>query len=408
MVDYTHNCNYYETLPGITFVMSPGDGYEAPMYSGKQAFNAAITTMKNNHPNDWFTTIAYGNPRENSSDQNSNNQVRCPLGTYYDYASASLFFPFTTINGYGSSGNLSPGTPNYTEVTPYDTDLAVSGLVPSANFTDTIRGYGDTCFAMGLMLAYNQFITTPTSDTTLRTYVSNLEYPPSSGNTSNPIDFLPAMAGGSGRRGAQKVVIFETDGICNHTALPNTASATGPTGLANFSTITNYKPTTYYPIRYDMNNPSGAEYPTTIAPGTQIPPDSRVTNQINNLIVQMNNDYGSTRNPFKLYTLALGPVFATGAPDRQGALQVLQDMQYFASLAPGSASPGSSTLSNGPKWASNGTAITTQTYPYASGSPYPAIQSNQIIIGTDQQMITNMTAAYTSILESGVQIALIK
>jgi hypothetical protein len=282
-----------------------------------------------------------------------------------------------------------------TEVTPFDADLA-TGMVPSANFQDIVRGNGDTCFAMGLMLAYNQFITTPTSDSTLRTFVSNVANPPGGGNTKSPIDFLPGMAGGLGRKGAQKVVIFETDGICNMSAIPTGA---GSTGLSSFALSTNYSPTTYYPIRYDMNNPNSSEYPSTNGYTTSIPPNSAVTNQIGNLVVQMNNDFGSTRNPFKLYALAFGPVFATGAPDRSGALTVLYNMQYYTSLAPGQAVPGNAAGSSGP-------SITPPAYP--SSGPYPAIQSNQIITGTDQQMISNMTAAYTSILESGVQIALIK
>ena len=57
---------------------------------------------------------------------------------------------------------------------------------------------------MALMLSYNQFAVTASSDTTLRTFVS-----------SSPITFPTAMAGGMGRKGSQKVVIFETDGLAN-------------------------------------------------------------------------------------------------------------------------------------------------------------------------------------------------
>jgi Flp pilus assembly protein TadG len=431
MVDYTHNMNYSENgfikgSFGPWFIKSPGDGYEAPMYSGKQGFNGAIKTMQTNHPNDWFATIAYGNPLLGPNNTNfdsfaSDNQVRCPLGTYYAYASSSLFFPFSTINGYGSAGpgsgsSLTPGTPNYTEVTPFDADLA-TGNVPSANFQDIIRGNGNTCFSMGLMLAYNQFITTPTSDTQIRTFVSNLNNPPGGGNTSNPIDFLPGTAGGLGRKGAQKVVIFETDGVCNCTA---TCYGAGSMGMNSFSPSTNYFPTTYFPILYDMNNPNkgGTGFPGYYAPGTQIPPDSHVSNQVLNLIVQMNNDFGSTRNPFKLYCLAFGPVFAgagtfingapsgTGsvAPDCKGALQMLYAMQYVASQAPGAGTPGNNDGSSGP---SGITIPSLSSAPPSSGN-YPVLQGNQVINGTDQQMISNMSASYTNILQSGVQIALIK
>ena len=150
----------------------------------------------------------------------------CPLGTNYAYAQSALFFPLSTINANGSN--------NGTEVTPYDADPA-TGNIPSANFVDTPRADGDTCFAMGLMLAYNQFAVTPSTDTTLRTFVTN-----------SPITFPTGMAGGLGRKGAQKVIIFETDGLANCSATASKVSG----GSYN-----------YYQIRYDMNRPTASEYP---------------------------------------------------------------------------------------------------------------------------------------------------
>jgi hypothetical protein len=74
-----------------------------------------------------------------------------------------------------------------------------------------------------------------------------------------------------------------------------------------------------------------------------------------------------------LYAIGFGPVF-TG-PDASDALLTLQTMQYYAG---------------------------TQT---SASTPLPP---NQIITGTDAQMSANMIAAFTSILQSGVQIALTK
>ncbi len=62
-----------------------------------------------------------------------------------------------------------------------------------------------------------------------------------------PITFPTGMAGGMGRKGAQKVIIFETDGLANCSA---TAS------LVNAGSYS------YYKIRYNMNNPSSSEYPS--------------------------------------------------------------------------------------------------------------------------------------------------
>jgi|GEM_PF-1298606 Flp pilus assembly protein TadG len=342
MVDYLHNMNMSEQqVPGF-YLKEPGDSYEAPLYSGKQAFLAAIQTMRINHPNDWFTIICYSWPRGSADGTvlygqgfGRFNCVRSPLGPNYAYAQSALLFPFITINADGS--------PNNTEITPYDPDPA-TGLVPSADLVDTPRGDGDTCFAMGLMLAYNQFATTSPSDPTLRSFVS-----------SAPITFPQGMAGGMGRKGAQKVIIFETDGLANCTA---TAS------LVNAGT---YK---YYKIRYDMNNPNTSEYPSVATYNIN---DPTVLNQVYSLVQQLASDYGSSRNPFRLYAIGFGPVFQ--GPNASAALQTLQTMQYYAGT---------------------------------QSSPSIPLSPDQIITGTDAQMLTKMTNTFTNILQNGVQVTLIK
>ena len=220
MVDYLQSYNMDNNV-GNYFYMQPGDCYEAPSYTAKQAFVAAVNTMETNHPNDWVTIAPYSWPRYQSNGPTGRfNCVRSPLGTNYNYATASILFPFSTINTDGSSNN--------SEITPYTADPA-TGSIPSADFTDVPRGDGDTSFAMALMLCYNQFAVTPTADNTLRGFV-----------TSSPITFPSGMAGGLGRKGAQKVVIFETDGLPNCSATANLVSG----GTYN-----------YYKIRYNMNSP---------------------------------------------------------------------------------------------------------------------------------------------------------
>ncbi len=316
--------------------MQPGDSYEAPIYVAKEAYQATINTVQTNHPNDWVTVVPYSWPRSSSSDPNGRfNCVSCPLGTNYNYATSALVAPFSTINADGS--------PNMTEVTPYDPDPA-TGMIPSANFMDTPRADGDTCFAMALMLSYNQFAVTPTSDSTLRSFA-----------TSSPITFPTGMAGGMGRKGAQKVIIFETDGLPNCLATASLVNA----GSYN-----------YYKVRYDMNRPSASEYPSVTAANLN---DPSVLNQIYSLIQQLASTYSTTRNPFRLYALGYGPVFQ--GPNASGALSTLQSMQYYAGTQSSASTP---------------------------------LAANQIVTGTDAQMSANMVNAFTSILESGVQIALIK
>ena len=209
---------------------------------------------------------------------------------------------------------------------------------------DTPRADGDTCFAMALMLAYNQFAVTPSSDTTLRTYVS-----------SSPITFPTAMAGGMGRKGSQKVVIFETDGLANCQATASLVNAGA------------YK---YYQIRYDMNHPSSSEYPSITATNIN---DSTTLSQVYSLVQQLASTYSTARNPFRLYAIGFGPVFQ--GSNASSALQTLQTMQYYAGTQSSASTP---------------------------------LASNQIITGTDAQMSANMVDAFTNILQNGVQIALIK
>jgi Flp pilus assembly protein TadG len=335
MVDYLNNYNMDDNVANY-FYMQPGDSYEAPLYTGKQGFLAAIDTMKNNHPNDWATVVQYSWPRTSATDSTHRfNCVSCPLGTNYAYAKSALLFPFSTINA--------DGTCNNTEVTPYDSDPA-TGSVPSANFVDTPRADGDTCFAMGLMLSYNQFVVTTTSDATLRSFV-----------TASPITFPTGMAGGMGRKGAQKVILFETDGLPNCSATASLVSG----GSYN-----------YYKIRYDMNKPYSSEYPSINALDVN---DPTVLSQVYSLVDQLKSDYSTSRNPFRLYAFGFGPVFS--GPQASSALTTLQTMQYHA-----------------------GTQNDTTT----------ALPSNQVITGTDAQMSSRMIDAFTSVLQSGVQVALIK
>jgi hypothetical protein len=337
MVDYLNNYNM-DGLVSNYFYMQPGDSYEAPLYTGKQAFLAAVDTMKNNHPNDWVTVAQYSWPRTSATDNTRRfNCVSCPLGTNYAYAKSALLFPFSTINA--------DGTCNSTEVTPYDADPA-TGAIPSANFVDTPRADGDTCFAMGLMLSYNQFAVTTTSDATLRSFA-----------TSSPITFPSGMAGGMGRKGAQKVIMFETDGLPNCTATASRVSGSGG----------GYH---YYQIRYDMNHPYSSEYPTINALNVN---DPTVLSQVYSLVDQLKTDYGTSRNPFRLYAFGFGPVFS--GSQASSALSTLQAMQYHA-----------------------GTQTDAAT----------ALPSNQVITGTDAQMSSRLVDAFTSVLQNGVQVALIK
>ena len=130
--------------------------------------------------------------------------------------------------------------------------------------------------------------------------------------TNSPITFPTGMAGGMGRKGAQKVVIFETDGMANCMA------------TANLVTNGSYN---YYQIRYDMNNP--VQLPNILRSPPSTINDSTVLNQVYTLVQQLSTTYGTTRNPFRLYAIGFGPVFS-GIGRHVGRMSTLQTMQYYA------------------------------------------------------------------------------
>src|SRR5262249_13978236 len=133
-----------------------------------------------------------------------------PLGRQYQQLKDSLWFPPSTVVG------------SATEITPYDTD-----------FDNVPRAKGGTAPGMGFMIAYNLL----SSSHTLRTY-------------SQPEPQYRGFAGGLGRKGANRLVIFETDGV------PNTRA---------FATFQSSSSDSYYPIRIkfpDTLSDGSNEFPT--------------------------------------------------------------------------------------------------------------------------------------------------
>jgi Flp pilus assembly protein TadG len=325
MVDFIGNFNQARCW-------MPGTCHEAPLYACKLAIRAALQDAENNHPNDYMSLITFSYPKGVAGDttnyygQPRFNDVRVPLGKNYPRMINSLWFPPSTLNADGSDNNV--------QITPYDT----------AN-DDVPRASGITCYSMGLMLAYNQFQYTSTSDTTLRKWITP--------STSVP----EGMAGGMGRKGAQKMIIFCTDGA------PNTKAT---------ATRTTSGTPKYYPIRYNPANPSGSEYPTVAYAGDN---DSTVRAEIYGLIDQLKADYTSPRKPFRLHTIGFGPVFDSANPDQVECLTTLQNMQYRGN---------------------------TQT------DPNTALDGFKVVTGTDAQVISALQLAIKTIMQGSIQIVLLE
>lgn len=299
----------------------PGTCHEAPLWQGKAGAQTALLDIKNNHPNDNVSLIYFNVPMASASDTNGKfNRVRAPLGLNYQRMIDALWYPLTTIDN--------PGT----EIRPYD---ATMNEVPHAS--------GGTCYPMAFMLAFNQF----SANSSLRTY-----------NTTAGAPF--GDAGGLGRRGAQKLVIFETDGMVNVNA-----TASFSNGGAHNS---------YYLVRQPN------EFPTVT---------NDVTGGTNNtyaIVDQMcalesAGGYSTARKPVLIHCIGFGTIFepGTGSPELASALDVLQTLQFKGGKAGGEQS-----------------STTTPLADYKR------------IIGTSDQRVSKLEQAVEKIMQDGPQVSLIE
>jgi hypothetical protein len=231
--------------------MWPGTCHECVTYVCKLGLQGALNDCKNNHPNDSITMGYYDTPMGSLNDGGRFNRIMVPMGRQYQNMLDSLWYPPYTIQN--------PGT----EINPYDFN----------NNQQVPRGGGSTCYAMGLMLMYNQFSCNSTSS--LQTY-------------SGSSGWQLGESGGLGRLGAQKIVVMESDGFPNYSA---SATNVAPTG-------TN-KQDGYYKIRWDSTNGGHCEFPGSLGGA-----DNSTT--IANQIV---SDYSTTRKPALIYCIGFGPVF---------------------------------------------------------------------------------------------------
>lgn len=321
MIDFLGNYNMWSLAnpTNSRFCWWPGTCHESPMYACKLGIRAALEDIETNHPNNLVSLIYFSTPNDSSSGVGRFNRARVGLGRNYSRMIEALWYPPSTL-----------GTNN--TVRPYH----------SQNL-EVPRAMGGTCYSMGLMLAFNQF---STNTAALTNY-----------NPAEP----PGDAGGNGRRGAQKVVIFETDGMPN-----TTASATLQNGGAHNS---------YYRIRYNSQNPGASEFPTGVTGYTENA--STVTNQIYSLCTRITAletasppGYSTPSKRAQIHCIGFGPVFAPGGANRAAAISTLNQMQTIGNVTDG-------------------------------------MPDYKIIYGTEEQMVDRMQKAFTQILQNGVQVSLI-
>lgn len=322
MIDFLDNYDQaFQVSPaGSRYCWWPGTCHEAPMYACKLGIQAALNDIQNNHPNDFVSLIMFSVPRSSSNDTGGTrfNGARVGMGQNYQNMTDSLWYPPSTVGNSGAT------------VTPYD-----------ANNLEVPRAFGGTCYAMPLMLAYNQF---------------------SAASACSSYATPAGIAGGNGRKGAQKIVIFETDGAPN-----TTAGGTLTNGGAYQS---------YYKVRYNPSSPSSSEYPTGISGYGDN--DPTVTSQINNLCTQIcapdtasPPGYASGSRKVLIHCIGFGPMFAPGGSEAAANTATLNQMQQIGNVNDG-------------------------------------MPSYKIIYGSQNTVITDLQQAFTNILESTVPVSLIQ
>ncbi|MFO0864918.1 MAG: Tad domain-containing protein [Gemmataceae bacterium] len=306
--------------------MWPGNVHEAQAWACKVGIQTAIDDIQNNHPNDFIGMTFFSSPSYNGTDGGHHNRAIVPLGRNYQQLKDSLWFPPSTVTG------------TATEITPYDKDF---DQVPRAN--------GGTAPGMGFMIAFNQL---SSSLNNLRLYAT-------------PTTTYRGNAGGLGRRGAQRILVFETDGA------PNTSAT---------STFVSSGTDSYYKVRIkdpsSLSSSSNVEWPS--APTYSSTDVYNVVKQICALDTASPPGHSTTRKPVNVYPIGYGSLFdpANTSTAQTNALNFMQSVGYYGNTAADTSG------ANFPDWAR--------------------------IYGTNDQRVTRMQAAFTKIMQNGVQVTLIE
>jgi Flp pilus assembly protein TadG len=250
---------------------NPGTSHEAHDWQLKAGIQSAVQDFQTNHPNDQMSLIFF-------STLSAYNTARVPMGQNYTYLTNALWYPYSLINP--TNGSVS-GT-----IRPYDTgfDDLTQGVVPTAN--------GGTDSSAGLAVVYNQF----------------------SSNTGQ---------GYTGRRGAVKMVVLETDGVTHDNFTYNMQN----NGAWN----------SYYSIGNSNTNEtvnSTPNSPTKQATYT-------VAQQLCASTAANPPGYSTSRQPARIHCLAFGQLMepsmtnnSTAGPMQQCVLQFLLQVQQAGNTSP--------------------------------------------------------------------------
>jgi hypothetical protein len=322
-----------------------GTTYEAQCWQLKAGIQSALDDIKKNHPNDMASLNFW-------SHYNGFNTPRVAMGKDYDRMKNCLFYPFSLVGSLGTATN---------EVSPHGPATISYGNPSGLNFgaalSDIPNSNGGTNPSMGLMLAYNQF------------------------NWSG---------GYTGRKGAAKMVILETDGVANQlingtfsamsggnyqwTSISNGGSAPSP--MNGHPNAMNPTITLGWLIAQD----SAGSKPWPTLPGYTNGPGVASAGSPTQWsgLSQNGPGFSTSRSPARIHTLAFGYLFepSTNSMLKTRALEFLRNIQMITGL---------------PQDPTTGT-----------------IESYKMIIGTYDQRIDAIRQAMQRIMQSGIQVALIE
>jgi len=319
MIDFMYNFNCRDnTTTGNPKFWWPGTAHQAPLWQLKTGVQSAVGDVQKNHANDYLSVIGFSVPTWSPDggttiNQGYYNAVRAPLGQNYFQIIDSLWYPpyilgKITRDTNGNINNLS----SLPEITPYNTDSS-GNSVPNAMASVPLAVNG-TCSPFSMMLAYNQF----SGDSGTRTFAG------ASGTAGY------GMAGGLGRNGSQKLIIFETDGVASTLATgPNLDPASSSQLVANGAN-------SYFKMRWtDTGTP---EYPNwCYGPAADaVTQTEKMADLITNYSVNpttgaalTNPGFATPRKPVLIHCIAFGSLFYSGNTAGGYQATALGELQYL-------------------------------------------------------------------------------
>jgi hypothetical protein len=297
----------------------PGTASDISMVAAKLGIQGALTDIQTNHPNDVVSMLLFSRPNYLGEPAEVGAFSAPQYNLSRDYAGMinSLWFP-------PNSGAA--------DVRPWD-----------INGTQTPRAHGDytgnTATSYGFMLAYNQF----SSQVSLRTAGSG-----------------GSGLGGFGRKGSQRMVVLETDGMAN---------------VSTQQIFTNLGPYNSY---YDLT--PGTLQTSGVAPGTD-------AIQIATRICALTTDnstgpgFALPNKPVLIHCIAFGAVFEPTAAgsEASSAFAMLQQISQIG----GTGFPSSVTATGDPNY-------------------------YKLCIGTLTQRQQKLRTAFSKIMDDGISVVMVK